>query len=70
MQARERQYKIIVWIKGRAKPLTGNRTYLTYDAKDVYALVNKELLKHYSADAILRVEITQIEIIKKPDKRR
>ena len=66
MEPREREYKILVWIKGRAKPLIGIRKYLTYQAADVYALVNQSLLRYYFQDDILKIEIKEIDPLQPP----
>ena len=70
MEPRERQYKIVVWIKGRAKPLTGIRRYLAYQAADVHAMVNQSLLRYYYQDDILKIEISQIDPLQPPEKKR
>jgi len=70
MEPKERAYKIVVWIKGRAKPLTGIRKYLAYQAVDVHALVNQSLLRYYFQDEILKIEITQIDPLQPPKNKR
>lgn len=60
MKAKEGYFKIDVWIKGRAKPLTGIRKYLVTNDLDVHAVVNANLLKHYSQKEILRIEIERL----------
>ena len=70
MPAKELTYRIVIWIKGRRKPLTGIRKYLAHDTNDVHSLVNRSLLKYYYQDDILRIEVSQIETVTKPDNRR
>lgn len=60
---KENYYQIIVWIKGRAKPLKGIRKYLAQDNLDVNALVRQSLLKYYFEDDILKIEIRQLTIM-------
>ena len=61
MEAKEGYFKIEVWIKGRAKPLTGIRKYLVNDDLDVHAVVNEGLLKYYTQNDILRIEVEKLD---------
>ena len=70
MESKEREYRIVVWIKGRAKPLTGVRKYLAYQLADVYSLVNQSLLKFYFQDDILKIEVKEIDPMQPTGKKR
>ena len=54
-------FKITVWIKGRAKPLTGIRKYLVTSELDVQSVVNQSLLKYYYQEDILKIEIEMLD---------
>ena len=61
MEAKEGYYRIVVWIKGRSKPLLGIRKYLVTNDLDVHAVVNQSLLKYYYQNDILRIEIEKLD---------
>ncbi len=50
-------FKITVYIKDRARPLSGFRQYPTRDYNVVYELVKKQLLKYYYLSDILKIDV-------------
>lgn len=50
-------FSITVYIKERARPLTGVRQYATDKYDDVYEITKKSLLKFYYLSDIIKIDV-------------
>ena len=50
-------FSITVYIKGRARPLTGIRQYATDNYDTVYEMTQKSLLKFYYLTDIIKIDV-------------
>jgi hypothetical protein len=53
-------FSITVYIKDRARPLTGVRQYTTDKYDDVYEITKKSLLKFYYLSDIIKIDVWQL----------